>query len=296
MKFLISFLISALSLTLSINSLAQEQEKTTTDFQGWYQVEMIVFARNNPSLQEHFPTNINLYYPSAFQTLKDPNAPVLAETNSSEFSFSDSSSSSLAPTAASVIDFNTQAFYLLPADLRSMNFQANKFANSSDYQLLFHQAWRQVIRDKNQAEWILIDNHRTQPGAPVLSGAIRLSVANYLRAETRLWFAEFEPKIDDTPSPWPEIPESPEIMQQAENQTANVLFETTDSDAQVETETTASEPAFKTKRIILLKEKAEMRSNEANYIDHPILGVIIKITPFTPAITPIKPVVTNPVQ
>lgn len=287
MKFLLSLLISALGLTLSINSLAQDQQKTTTEFQGWYQIELIVFARNNPSLQEHFPTNIQLYYPSVFQTLKDPNASVLAPLNS-DISFSDSSSPSITPAETPAIDFNSQAFYMLPADMRSLNFHANKFANSSEYQLLFHQAWRQVIRDKDQAEWILIDNHRTQPNAPLLSGAIRLSVANYLRAETRLWFAEFEPNMDDTPNPWPEIPENPELMQQTENHSAEMLTEATESDMQTdaESDSTLSEPAFRTKRIILLKEKAEMRSNEVNYIDHPILGVIIKITPFTPTLAP----------
>ncbi len=293
MKFLLSLLISALGLTLSINSLAQDQKKTTTEFQGWYQIELIVFARNNPSLQEHFPTNIQLYYPSVFQTLKDPNAPVLAPLNS-DISFSDSSSPSITATETPAIDFNSQAFYMLPADMRSLNFHANKFANSSEYQLLFHQAWRQVIRDKNQAEWILIDNHRSQPNAPLLSGAIRLSVANYLRAETRLWFAEFEPNMDDTPSPWPEIPENPELMQQTENQSTEMLTEASESDMQTdaESDSTLSEPAFRTKRIVLLKEKAEMRSNEVNYIDHPILGVIIKITPFTPVI-PTEPVTTS---
>jgi hypothetical protein len=297
MKFLLSILISALGLTLGINGLAQNQTNTTSDFQGWYQVELIVFTRNNPSLQEHFPTNIQLYYPSIFQTLKDPNAPALAPVNSSDVSFSDASTP-IAPTEMPTIDFNSQAFYLLPADMRSLNFHAKKFTNSSEYQLLFHQAWRQIIRDKNQAEWILIDNHRTQANAPLLSGTIRLSVANYLRAETRLWLAEFEPKIDDTPSPWPEIPENPELIQQTESQSVDMLTAETESDRQADAESnsTLSEPAFRTKRIILLKEKAEMRSNEVNYIDHPIVGVIIKITPFTPAIPTIEPVATNPAQ
>lgn len=294
MKILLSILIGAFSLT----SLAQAQEKATTEFQGWYQVELIVFARNNPSLQEHFPTNIQLYYPSIFQTLKDPNAPLPASSNSTEFSFTDSANPSVTAVETPAIDFNTQAFYLLPADMRSLNAQANKLANSSDYQLLFHESWRQVIRDKNQAEWILIDNHRTEEGAPLLSGAIRLSVANYLRAETRLWFAEFEPRIDDSPNPWPEIPESPELLQQVESPSADLQTEINESNAEVDTESSPDilEQTYRTKRIVLIKEKAEMRSNEVNYIDHPIVGVVIKITPFTPVIPTIEPVATNPAQ
>lgn len=299
MKFLISLLITTFSLSLSTNSLAQPQEKASTGFQGWYQVEMIVFARNNPSQQEHFPTNIQLNYPSRFQFLKDPNQIASPEISSSDSSLSDVSSSSVAAAETTTIDFDTQPFYLLPASMRSLNFQANKISNSSDYQLLFHQAWRQKIHHKKQAEWILVNNHPLTPDAPVLSGAVRLSVAKYLRVETNLWFAEFEPKLDETPSPWPEIPETPEnpeLVQIIESEHDVSLLETNEIETQIEDNLESTDQNFKTKRILLLKEKAEMKSRQPNYIDHEIMGVIVIVTPFTPTVTTTESNTANPVQ
>ena len=38
---------------------------------------------------------------------------------------------------------------------------------------------------------------------------------------------------------------------------------------------------FVTRQIILLQEEREMRSSEVHYIDHPVLNVIIQITPYS---------------
>ena len=58
-------------------------------------------------------------------------------------------------------------------------------------------------------------------------------------------------------------------------------------DSNIET----GEPAntYITRQIILLQQERDMRSSEVHYIDHPILGVIIKITPYTAEIAPSIP-------
>lgn len=273
-------------------------EKAAPNHQGWYQVEMIIFSRNNPSLQEHFPSNIHLGYPSRWQVLKDPNPVAIdAQTTESE------SALPIAPTDSTIVntqannisvDLNSQPFYMLPAEFRQLNQAADKFSRSSEHSLLFHQAWRQPITSQNQADWILIHSAR----ANVLSGSIRLSVATYLRLDTRLWFAEFEPKIDDTPSIWPELPELPNTIVQEIDASQSAFFsnETTE-DLSIEelsgTEQLSAAEQWQTKRIVLLKDKREMRSNEVNYIDHPIIGIIIKISPFTPALAPTESITTG---
>lgn len=295
MKTTASTLISAFALILSGISFfsvnlanAQAVEKTVTGNQGWYQVEMIIFSRRNPAIQEHFPNNISLHYPAYWQSLKDPNPVTSAETESN------SDLTSTTPTNPSTIniDFNTQAFYQLPAEMRQLNLQADKFARSIDYQLLFHQAWRQPVTIKNQADWILIHNTNALQPAPKLAGAIRLSVATYLRLDTNLWFAEFEPAQPEIENPWPELPDNPEVITQdtlgiendAAIQNISDTQNTITSAVSDATDQTATE-AWQTKRIVLLKEKRDMRSNEVHYIDHPVLGIIIKIVPFKVAVT-----------
>ncbi len=102
-----------------------------------------------------------------------------------------------------------------------------------------------------------------------------------MRLDTRLWFAEFEPKLDETPNIWPEIPESPDQLVKEIDASKSAFF----ADQSIEApsnESPAISETIQTKRVILLKEKRQMRSNQPNYIDHPILGIIITISPFTP--------------
>jgi Peptidoglycan-binding protein, CsiV len=293
---ILALVLSTIPLLIVNQATAQAVEQTAINHQGWYQVEMIIFSRKNPALQEHFPNNIQLHYPARWQTLKDPN-PVMPPATTENTGESTSAASVSSPTELTV-DFNTQAFYQLPADMRQLNFQADKFSRSIDYQLLFHQAWRQPISNKNQADWILIHNSNSTEPAPKLAGAIRLSVATYFRLDTNLWFAEFEPKLEEIENPWPELPENPEIITQdiplgienpAEIQN-DAGMQTTEkqndfSNAVSDSIDQTVAETWQTKRIVLVKEKRDMRSNEVHYIDHPILGVIIKITPFKPAIS-----------
>ncbi len=289
----LALVLSTISLLIVNRVNAQAVEQTAINHQGWYQVEMIIFSRKNPALQEHFPNNIPLHYPARWQTLKDPNpvTPPATTENTDELTSAASASS----PAELAVDFNTQAFYQLPAEMRQLNFQADKLSRSIDYQLLFHQAWRQPVSNKNQADWILIHNSNSIEPAPKLAGAIRLSVATYFRLDTNLWFAEFEPKLEEIENPWPELPENPEIITQemplgiespAEIQN-NAGMQTTEtqndfSNAVSDSIDQTTAETWQTKRIVLIKEKRDMRSNEVHYIDHPIVGIIIKVTPFKP--------------
>jgi Peptidoglycan-binding protein, CsiV len=270
----LTFVVSRLLMPDLCLAQDNQSEKAAPNHQGWYQVEMIIFSRNNPSLQEHFPTNIHLGYPSRWQVLKDPN-PIASRSVTENNSITNQPA-----VLTSVVDLNTQPFYMLPAESRQLNSAADKLSRSSDFTILFHQAWRQPITAQSQADWILINNQRSDEHAPLLSGSIRLSVATYLRLETRLWFAEFEPKLDDTAKEWPEIPESPDKIVQEIDATQSSFFSDENQNTPEQTEATTDQ--WQTKQIVLLKDRREMRSNEAHYIDHPLVGMIIKISPFNP--------------
>jgi hypothetical protein len=265
-------------LTLATTSISFAQtsssERSAPNHQGWYQVEMIVFSRTNPAIQEHFPSNIQLHYPALWRSLKNPDNLQIHATAPA-----DPTDSTSLPTP--VVDFNSQPFYQLPKELRQLNSQADKFARSSEYQLIFHQAWRQPITHKSQAEWILINN----PKNPLneLGGAIRLSVATYLVLETNLWFAELEPKVDESENIWPELPERPDLVEE------NFTYRLEDAEREL-TEENIETSSLQPKRIVLLKGKRDLRSNVTAYIDHPLVGILVKIVPFRPAAeTPLTP-------
>jgi hypothetical protein len=263
--------------------LTQAQTKT---HEGWYQVEMIVVARKDDTGQEHWPSNIKLRYPGDWVELKDPNA---TDTTAAV----DGSASSIAAS----VDLTKEVFYLLPASERQLNAQAQKLQRSARFEVLFHNAWRQVITNKKVSKAIIINGGQTFGQHQALEGSIRLSVATYLELQTNLWLTQFDVNVgQEITQPWPEIPVRPNYT------TTAVSNLSLDSDLELEqalaNENTqwsngnfdANVPVpeadnFVTRKIILLQQERDMRSSEVHYIDHPALNVIIQVTPYPPVAT-----------
>lgn len=272
---------AAILASTTTTQLIHAQTKT---HEGWYQVEMIVVARKDDTGQEHWPNNIKLGYPAKWVELKDPNA--------EDINTSDDNNASSVSTA---VDLTKEAFYLLPASERQLNMQAQKLQRSPKFEVLFHNAWRQIITNKKASTAILINGGQTFGQHQALEGSIRLSVATYLQLQTNLWFAQYDLNVSqEITQVWPEIPLRPNYT------TTTVHNFSLDSDVEAELEQalasentqwasnnlgeSAATPeldSFVTRQIILLQEEREMRSSEVHYIDHPVLNVIIQITPYS---------------
>ena len=136
-----------LATTLTSVILAPLTQAQSGTHEGWYQVEMIVVARKDDAGQEHWPSNIKLRYPAKWVELKDPTA---ADANA----INNSNASSATPA----VDLTKEAFYLLPTNERQLNAQAQKLQRSPGFEVLFHNAWRQVITNKKSSKAILIIN------------------------------------------------------------------------------------------------------------------------------------------
>lgn len=259
--------------------LVQSTQAQTRTHEGWYQVEMIVVARKDDAGQEHWPSNIKLRYPGDWVELKDPTAAGANTANSN---------------APSAVDLTKEAFYLLPASERQLNVQAQKLQRSARFEVLFHNAWRQIITNKKSSKAIIIHGGQTYGQHQALEGSIRLSVATYLELQTNLWLAQFDVNVgQEITQPWPTIPVRPnyaatamsnlsldsdlELEQALTNENTQWSNGSFDANAAVpETDN------FVTRQIILLQQERDMRSNEVHYIDHPALNVIIQVTPYPP--------------
>lgn len=268
---------------LSAALLVSTSQAQTKSHDGWYQVEMIVVARKDDTGQEHWPSNIKLRYPGDWVELRDPNA---AERNSTAGNDS--------ADAAPKVDLSKEAFYLLPASERQLNTQAQKLQRSTRFEVLFHNAWRQVITNKKSSKAILINGGQTFGQHQALEGSIRLSVATYLELQTNLWFTQFDLNVgQEITQSWPEIPLRPN------HSTTTLNNFSLDSEVETELEQALSSEEtrwsggnfgqntampevdnFVTRQIILLQQERDMRSSEVHYLDHPVLNVIIQVTPY----------------
>ncbi|GGY71002.1 hypothetical protein GCM10011613_14440 [Cellvibrio zantedeschiae] len=153
---------------------------------------------------------------------------------------------------------NPDGFSLLPSAERSLNSQAATLARSGTYTLLYHQAWRQMIYARKTN--IFISGGKTFGGHQELEGSIALSVGQFLKIQTNLWLSQFVPAGTNLTDTWPELPSLP-------------FTDTAQSDKNQD---------YLIKRIVKVSQDRSMRSNEVHYIDHPLLGIIVKIIPYEP--------------
>ncbi|MET0356159.1 MAG: CsiV family protein [Cellvibrio sp.] len=149
----------------------------------------------------------------------------------------------------------SENFTLVPANERSLNPQAATLARSGSYTLLFHQAWRQTIYASKTN--IMIAGGKVFNEHHELEGSISLSVGQYLKIQTNLWLTKFAPFGTSVADTWPELPSIPGTFA-------------------TEVDKSQQNPI---QRIVKLNQERTMRSNEVHYMDHPLMGVFVKIIP-----------------
>ena len=215
----------------------------------------------------------------------------------------------------SEIDLTQSAFYLLPEELRQLNDKAKHLSRSRKHRVLFHQAWRQPVLNSDEAPALLISAGDQYGAHAELEGTIELSVARYLHLRTNLWFSEFSHNYGQERGLWPELPTRPDLRDyeqsrlQAETlesaintkpnhfsqfnlNTENQSWEQTAPQENINSEFLQDYQAppnefdniidkpYLPQRIALIKQKRRMRSKEIHYIDHPMVGVLVLITPY----------------
>ena len=250
----------------------------------WYQVELIVFSHPAGNDAEQWDATPNLAYPSASRLLADEvSTPVVI-----------SQSEQAAPTAP----LQPAAFTILPSSQQALRNKAAAIQRSSRYQILFHEAWNQQMTDQANALPIVLDRSGDGGAWPELQGTIKLYVARYLYLETNLWLntrGEYLPGSWRMPAP-PIGPSSlifeapePELELELEQPQRETI--TADPAIDLESQRVPStlititkraetlEPIYPFRHAVRLHQTRRMRSGEVHYIDHPMLGVIVKITP-----------------
>lgn len=262
---------------------------------AWYQVEMIVFERTSgPDGIEQWPRNIQLRYPINWVALEDSESDT--ETMQSGTSEQPSWDNGLdALKERRPVSHPRDAFLPLPKDLRNMDRFANAMNRSGQYRVLFHEAWRQPVTALEDSPALLIQGGDAFDDHSELEGSITLSVSRYLHLHTRLWFTDFEPNYGQPPGAWPELPRRPnapqsEIGQPAEESWSTPSWgdewqNTTGNAWDTSLNTTSSLPDFLgddyvPRRIVTMNQQRRMRSEELHYLDHPVIGLLIRVIPY----------------
>ncbi|WP_426417851.1 CsiV family protein [Aestuariirhabdus sp. LZHN29] len=158
---------------------------------------------------------------------------------------------------------------ILPDEALSLQEISARLNDDEAYQVRFHHSWRQSMVEAANAPWIRIEGTERFGNTPVLSGSVSFSLKRYLHIRTRLSITEFEPfqnLSSEIPDDYVAIESAPELLEDG------IGLDADDSPI-----------SYEPLRRFDLIESRRMRSGELHYIDSPVLGVLVKITPYEAA-------------
>lgn len=224
--------------------------------------------------------------------------------------------SSSSNTAVSVSE--EQAFVLLDQQQLQLTTMAQRITSQADFRQLFHAAWRQPMNNREESSSILIQGGQQFDKHFELEGSIKLSVERYLHLQTNLWLSQFSSNVGREPLPWPVLP-NPPFSLNIDLTTSNIDGSLNNTDfthshghnkfggqftghklnSKINNTSQSAFPLFgfdnsfydvagnlySVEQTYTLRQNRRMRSGELHYIDHPLLGLLIKVTPYEPTAT-----------
>ncbi len=193
-------------------------------------------------------------------------------------------------------------FVHLDKDIRRLNREARLLGRDRAMRILFHQAWRQPIRARDKAVSLVITGGDQFDENFELEGSVNLFVGRYLHIHTNLWLAQFEANFGQPTEHWPLPPAIPGPVtfsnepltaggqaqndQQwnisLENNSERLDFAATNAADILGDYTRLTQRPYVVKHIVTIQQKRRMRSGELHYLDHPKLGLLIRIDKYEP--------------
>lgn len=181
---------------------------------------------------------------------------------------------------------------------RSINTEDEEFTqtlrrlrNSKAYKILTTKTWRQPGLAQSASIPVLIQAGEEFDGNYELEGTINITLSRYLHVQSNLWLSEYVKQIELSNTWWEESTfENAPAFEGLLTDSTYALEKGNSSKEGLDTgsatpllgalninETTAHYEAIRT---VVIDESRRMRSNELHYLDHPLFGMIIKITPY----------------
>jgi hypothetical protein len=184
-------------------------------------------------------------------------------------------------------------FVALPESQFSLRQDAARL-RAAGYELLWHRAWVQPVVAEDDSLAVIIDRSGDPDGPawPALQGSLRLHLSRYLHIDARVWL---NTDGDYLHPAWrmPAAPRAPGSVAltlpdlderyrsravQREAGSPADAFEVNRPDARVspayEKTTTAETGPWR--HAILLDQQRRMRGGELHYLDHPVLGIVVR--------------------
>lgn len=313
--------LKLLTIMISHYSFAQTSAEETEEPVQWYQVEVMIFANDSAyaSSSEHWPEEVELQYPARIIRLQDsgfsaslPSQPPSSQRLPSQTMPVDNGLQAMDNAIArhqakpAIIQEQQIAqdgfeppFVKLEPDTFLLGNASNRLGRQSNIRILFHESWRQPVISRDDSTSILIRGGERFDDHFELEGSVNLSVERYLHLKTDLWLNTFRSAAGLEFS-WPKLPPIPQGL----SAPAETIHQTSAQGGlpfNYHPQGFAMLPMhsrqFEVDRTVVLRQSRRMRSEELHYIDHPLMGVLVKVIPYeVAAIEPLEPEQNNPEQ
>lgn len=259
-----------------------------------YLVELLVFSRPSGAGAEYWDATPELAYPGTSRFLIYPGEQPLEPSPSSATS---STLGTGEPMGLNALPGPAQpaAFSTLPQAQQQLASRAATMQRSGRYQILFHEAWLQPLYSEAESVPIVLDRSGDGIAWPPLQGNIKLHLESYVYLETNLWLntqGEYLPGSWRMPAP-PLAPMSKPaagVLPAPAQPAGQPAIAGTQSSAMNNTSSNlvpgVSEdlgPDYPYRHAVLLQQTRRIPGGEIVYIDHPLLGVLVQISPLESA-------------
>lgn len=287
--------VASLALCCAAGASAQE---------SWYRVEMLVFSNPQGLDSEAWPPVPELAYPQRGRFLVDPQRlaaatakhggrGVLDEYGRLIITLGGRGGADIPATAsaATIGGDELQAspaalptpFVVLPQQELTLRREADALQSRGGSRTLLHAAWVQPVTDSARALSVIIDHSGDGGPWPELQGSVRLYQTRQLQLQTDLWL---NTSGDYLPGSWrmPPPPRAPTaiVVEDAINELGFTTPVATDEDAvDGAAEPPSGATSYPYRHAILLQQTRRVRTGALNYVDHPVLGMLVRVTPAT---------------
>lgn len=158
------------------------------------------------------------------------------------------------------------AFLALPSSDQQFQDTNRALAGTGRYRVMYHSAWRQPMRGSSQSIPVWLEGGNRFGQRHELEGSLNFRFnpgQDRVVLDVRLWLTQFSamPPADSVEISLPDLPEAVISQRKPEGM--------------------PDEQQWHNAQVIPVLNTRELRSNEFHYLDHPAVGVIVQIQPYT---------------
>ncbi len=217
-------------------------------------------------------------------------------------------------TAATSSALTTLTPYVLAPQVPDAEFaeMVKKLKGAYRYRMLFSGSWPQQLETRSKATPLLVQGGNQVGRHFELEGYVKLALERYLHIDTDLWLSRYNGQAQTGPGAYRSEPQTPRVNEfpalptpfpvndrdsaarlrqqraaerYAQQQYADESFRDDNEMPRRPSSNLdilmAEDSSYYVERTVVMRQNRRMRSGEVHYLDHPLFGVLIKITPIT---------------